>query len=90
MPPDAGAVDRAEPAARIVGELLVLPPGRLAELDRYEGFDPDDPEGSLFRRARTEARTREGALEPCWIYWYAGPAGPWPEVEGGDWRAAGR
>jgi len=69
-----------------VGELVAVPPARLDELDRYEGYDPADPCRSRFVRERVVATTRNGERVPCWVYaWAGGPAGR--EVPGGDWAA---
>ena len=71
----------------IVGELVALPADRLPVLDRYEGFDPDRPEGSLFVREVTEARLADGEPRTCWIYRYAQATAGRRVVPGGDWLA---
>jgi gamma-glutamylcyclotransferase (GGCT)/AIG2-like uncharacterized protein YtfP len=59
----------------IPGILFTLPedPAILAQLDAYEGYDPDLPAGSLFLRQLTVATLPDGAPLTCWIYTYNGP-----------------
>jgi gamma-glutamylcyclotransferase (GGCT)/AIG2-like uncharacterized protein YtfP len=56
----------------IKGEVFVLPgdPGTLRSLDDYEDFRPKDPEGSLFKRMRTNVTLRNGSTRSCWVYVY--------------------
>jgi gamma-glutamylcyclotransferase (GGCT)/AIG2-like uncharacterized protein YtfP len=82
-----GWTPEGPPDAEVLGELVAVPPGRWPALDRYEGFVPSDPAGSLFVRERTVVRARAGEVA-CWIYRYAGPAGGRRRVPGGDWCAA--
>lgn len=67
-----GAVLDANTSSRIVGEVFELPndPALLATLDEYEGFDPDEPEASLFHRVKTEVKLASGGNQSCWIYVY--------------------
>jgi gamma-glutamylcyclotransferase (GGCT)/AIG2-like uncharacterized protein YtfP len=72
----------------IEGELVVLGAGSppLAWFDAYEGFEPEAPEASLFRRERALALDANGRPVACWIYAFARapderrrlPAGRWP------------
>ena len=39
----------------------------LADLDRREGYDPDDPAGSAYLRRRTTVTTADGPAE-AWVY----------------------
>lgn len=67
-----GAVLDANTSSRIVGEVYELPndPALLATLDEYEGFDPDEPEASLFHRVKTEVKLASGGNQSCWMYVY--------------------
>ncbi|HKJ23447.1 MAG TPA: gamma-glutamylcyclotransferase family protein [Myxococcota bacterium] len=80
--PESGA--GAGPA--IVGELVAVPRERVPELDRYEGFAPEDPGASLFVRERARATAAGGERVACWVYRFAG-ADAAPDVAGGDWLA---
>jgi len=55
---------------RIEGEVLALPkdPTVLAALDDYEGFRPDNPAGSLYRRIRHHVSALDGRSLRCWVY----------------------
>jgi len=79
-PPDVAS------APTIVGELVEVPASRLPQLDRYEGYDPEDRAGSLFLRARARATPADGRPVACWVYVWAGPT-TGREVPGGDWLA---
>jgi gamma-glutamylcyclotransferase (GGCT)/AIG2-like uncharacterized protein YtfP len=54
------------------GEVFVLPSDRktLAQLDAYEEYSPQDPEGSLFKRLKTRVTLMNGSSELCWVYVY--------------------
>ncbi|MDX2042969.1 MAG: acetylornithine/succinylornithine family transaminase [Acidobacteriota bacterium] len=67
-----GAVLDANTSSRIVGEAFEMPndPAMLAELDEYEGFEPDEPETSLFCRVKTEVKLASGGNQSCWMYVY--------------------
>ncbi len=67
-----GAVLDANTSSRIVGEVFELPndPAMMAELDEYEGFDPDEADTSLFCRVKTEVKLASGGNRTCWMYVY--------------------
>jgi gamma-glutamylcyclotransferase (GGCT)/AIG2-like uncharacterized protein YtfP len=69
----------------VSGELYALErPAVLEHLDAFEGFDPADPERSLYVRRRLML------LEPparAWVYLYNGDPGGRPVIHSGDWRA---
>lgn len=78
---------------RVHGQVLAVPddPDAWLRLDAYEGFVIDEPERSLFRRARCPAAVADGAVIECWVYVYNdGGLPPGRPVEGGVWRAAAR
>lgn len=66
-----GARSASSPRARVVGELYELrnPARALAVLDRIEGYRPDDPAASLFRREITTVRREGGGKVEAWVYW---------------------
>jgi gamma-glutamylcyclotransferase (GGCT)/AIG2-like uncharacterized protein YtfP len=75
-------------ATEIVGDLLAIEDAQvLAALDRYEGFDPERPDASLYVRTSATALRPDGSACPCELYVYARDPGPAPEVAGGDWAA---
>ena len=84
-----GAIPDPETHARVHGELIELADAAdaFAWLDRYEGIDPDDPEGSLFRRERGRVLLAGGEPLDCWVYVYRGPVADRPRIAGGDWAA---
>lgn len=55
----------------------------LRGLDRYEGYDERDPEGSLFRRVQLEGVNPE--LDGAFIYVYNLDVDNLEPVAGGDW-----
>jgi acetylornithine aminotransferase/acetylornithine/N-succinyldiaminopimelate aminotransferase len=67
-----GAVLDANTSSRIIGEVFELPkdPAMMAELDEYEGFEPDEPETSLFRRVKADVKLASGGNQSCWMYVY--------------------
>lgn len=80
-----------DPAAdtRIVGEVFDLPdsPELLQTLDAYEGFDPESPDRSLFRRCELDVALDSGGSTRCWIYAFHGETRGAPRI-GGDGRDA--
>ncbi len=59
----------------VPGSVYALPAdtGVLAELDRYEEFEPDNVEHSLFVRAKTTVTFADGQQRQCWVYVYNKP-----------------
>lgn len=53
-------------------------------LDRYEGYDPDREEASLFVRRPVELDRPE---DTAWVYWYNGDPASHPRVPSGNWNA---
>lgn len=85
------AVPSDDSTDRIAGELYAIEADRaddlLAALDRYEGYDAEEPEASLFVRAVTDVTTLDGDATQAWIYWFARPIAHLPRVRSGDWLA---
>ena len=86
----AAKQDGAGAAGRVRGELYRLadPEGAIAELDRYEGFDPRAPEASEFVREWVEVGLESGGALQAWAYLYNRPVDELRLVPGGDYRAA--
>jgi gamma-glutamylcyclotransferase (GGCT)/AIG2-like uncharacterized protein YtfP len=84
-----GAVAATTPHDRVHGELYRLDPESatelLLELDRYEGFLPDAPEESLFRRVRAEVTTENGSLHCAWVYLFNRSVRGLARVPSGDY-----
>lgn len=82
---DLGAYPALVPAATgsVTGELLQLADDSvLAVLDHYEGYVPDAPGTSLFRR---ELLTLRQPTVAAWVYLYPHPVPPEALVISGDW-----
>ena len=67
-----GAILDPDCDATITGEVFQLPDASatLSALDAYEGFDPRDPDSSLFARRKCEVALDDGAKLECWMYVY--------------------
>jgi gamma-glutamylcyclotransferase (GGCT)/AIG2-like uncharacterized protein YtfP len=93
---DAGryptAVPSSDPEDRIVGEAYALPADPavlLAALDGYEGYDPADPEGSVFVRSTVTVRLDAGGTVGAWIYRVSEAVQGLPRIASGDWLERG-
>jgi gamma-glutamylcyclotransferase (GGCT)/AIG2-like uncharacterized protein YtfP len=82
-----GAILDPSSETSICGELVALPPDQtlIDELDKYEEFDPSNPEASLFIRKRTKVMLANGESLEAWIYVYNRDPGDAPIVRGGDY-----
>lgn len=80
-----GAVPSHEPRDIVHGEVYRLRDSSrlIAELDRYEGFDPCDP-SALFVRRLAATILSDGTTMDAWIYLYTGPTRPLARIESGD------
>ncbi|HWB12827.1 MAG TPA: gamma-glutamylcyclotransferase family protein [Pirellulales bacterium] len=76
-------------SGKIVGEVLELPDSErlLAALDEYEGFDPDDLQGSLYLRVRRSVTLADGRSLDCWAYAYNRDVTGCATIPGGDYTA---
>jgi gamma-glutamylcyclotransferase (GGCT)/AIG2-like uncharacterized protein YtfP len=83
-----GLVYEPSAAAQVYGQVFALddPAGTLAELDRYEGIEPQAPEAGEYRRAALPMLL-EGAAVECWVYLYNRPPAGLPRIPGGDYLA---
>lgn len=67
------------PDSFVVGEIIEVDDEKLSQLDSYEGYYEDDPQGSLYLRKK---------LWDCWVYVYNRKIEDTQTlVEGGDWLA---
>ncbi|WNJ19524.1 gamma-glutamylcyclotransferase family protein [Pontibacter sp. G13] len=71
---------------RVKGELYTLSDPKIVwqVLDRYEGYDPQDEEHSLFVRSLCEVETPNGIWHTSWVYLYNLPVEEYPRIQGGD------
>jgi len=80
-----GAVQEYESGRMILGELYQLhEPEKVFEvLDTYEGYDPQQPEQSLFVRQQAEVYAGDQPLT-SWVYVYNLPTDELLLIESGD------
>ena len=50
-----------------------------------EGFRPEEPDASLYRRLETPVTLTDGRTELAWTYFYNAPLGSAPRIESGDY-----
>jgi gamma-glutamylcyclotransferase (GGCT)/AIG2-like uncharacterized protein YtfP len=79
-----------EPGAEtlIQGEVMQLSgsPGQTFRvLDEYEGYQPQQPETSLFVRKAVEVIRQNGQTLSCWCYLYNRPVARLPRIESGNY-----
>ncbi|MFB6271617.1 MAG: gamma-glutamylcyclotransferase [Salinibacter sp.] len=68
------------------GELFRLhDPQVWTVLDRYEGYDPDREDDSLFVRRQIDLISPPDRT--AWVYWFNGDPTGRPRVDSGDWAA---
>jgi gamma-glutamylcyclotransferase (GGCT)/AIG2-like uncharacterized protein YtfP len=86
-----GAVDSADPAQRVHGEVYALsePQVVLAWLDAYEGIVPGRDQTGEYRRVERPVRLATGAETAAWVYLYQKDVTGLPSIPDGRWRAPG-
>jgi len=86
---DLGIYPAAIPApdGQVWGEVHAMtdPDWVLRELDEIEGYRPDEPDTSLYRRVETPVTLTDGRVETVWVYFYNAPLGRAQRVESGDY-----
>jgi len=85
---DVGLYPAAIPAsdALVQGELhRMSDESVLRELDEIEGFRPEEPDASLYRRLEAPVTLMDGRTEVAWTYFYNAPLGNAPRIESGDY-----
>jgi gamma-glutamylcyclotransferase (GGCT)/AIG2-like uncharacterized protein YtfP len=61
-------------APSVPGQVFAVPDApTLARMDSYEGYDPANPDESLFLRVQVAIVLDTGAETVCWIYTYNRP-----------------
>jgi len=82
-----GAVADPDADGRIAGTVMELPEdeGVLAQLDRYEGFDPQAPETSEYIREKQTVELKAGGTVGCWFYRYNRELRDSQRVKSGAW-----
>jgi gamma-glutamylcyclotransferase (GGCT)/AIG2-like uncharacterized protein YtfP len=80
-----GAILNRSSRHTICGVVLQLPddPRVLAQIDQYEGFDPDLPDTSPFVRVLETVALESGRNLQCWIYVYNRAPGSAPILPDG-------
>ena len=83
------AVSSNDDESVILGDLFECNRGKglLKELDRYEGYHPDDTKRSLYiRKMRTVTLEESGKMCKAWIYLYNQPIKNATHISSGDYR----
>jgi gamma-glutamylcyclotransferase (GGCT)/AIG2-like uncharacterized protein YtfP len=57
----------------------------LSALDDIEGYRADDPDLSLYSRARADVMMPDGRVEQAWVYFYNAPLGRALRIPSGDY-----
>lgn len=82
-----GAVIDPSSNTSVRGELVELPEDEsvLHALDRYEEFDPTNPQHSLFVRTKVRIQLTVGRNVDAWMYVYNKHLGDAPVITGGTY-----
>ncbi len=56
----------------------------IAQLDDYEGLNPDEDEKALFNRIVSTIYHHDGKTTDAWVYWFAGNVIGKPIIQTGD------
>jgi len=71
---------------QITGEVLEVSEQHFNSFDRYEGYNPKEPEKGLYNRRKVSARLTNGETVEAWIYTFNNnQQREYPVVESGDW-----
>ena len=86
---DLGIYPAAVPAPEgmVWGEVYEMsePEAVLVALDDIEGYRQEDPDKSLYSRARADVTLPDGSVEQAWVYFYNAPLGRAPRIPSGDY-----
>lgn len=86
---DVGLYPAAVPApdGHVWGEVYEASeaPRVLAALDEIEGYRPENPDRSLYRREQTDVILPDGSIARAWAYFYNAPLGKAPNIRSGDY-----
>ena len=64
---------------------MLDPDAVLSTLDESEGFQPSEPDSSLYVRVETPVTFDDGRVLPAWAYFYNAPLGRAQRIESGDY-----
>lgn len=86
---DLGIYPAAIPAAegQVWGEVhqMLEPASALSTLDEIEGYTPDTPDSSLYRRVEIPVTFEDGRSAQAWVYFYNAPLGRAERIASGDY-----
>ena len=87
---DLGIYPAAIPAddnSRVWGELYETTDTAsvLSVLDEIEGYRPNEPDRSLYRRVQTDVTLADGRVVHAWTYFYNAPLGRAQRIASGDY-----
>ena len=86
---DLGIYPAAIPTshAHVYGEVYRIshPETVLQTLDEIEGFRPENPETSLYRRVESPVTLDSGQRVQAWVYYYNAPLGRAERIPSGDY-----
>jgi gamma-glutamylcyclotransferase (GGCT)/AIG2-like uncharacterized protein YtfP len=57
----------------------------LATLDEIEGYSPETPDASLYRRVEIPVTLEDGRRVQAWVYFYNAPLGRAERIASGDY-----
>jgi gamma-glutamylcyclotransferase (GGCT)/AIG2-like uncharacterized protein YtfP len=86
---DLGIYPAAIPDAdgQVWGEVhqMLDPEHVLTTLDAIEGYSPEAPDSSLYRRVETPVTFDDGHTAQAWVYFYNAPLGRAERIASGDY-----
>jgi gamma-glutamylcyclotransferase (GGCT)/AIG2-like uncharacterized protein YtfP len=86
---DLGLYPAAVPATegRVWGEVFEMLDGEtvLSALDEIEGYQPAEPDTSLYIRREVDVHLPDRQVAPAWVYFYNAPLGRAPQITSGDY-----
>lgn len=85
---DLGLYPAAVPGdGRVWGEVFETdePEAVLAGLDSIEGYEPEEPERSLYTRAQAPVTLEPDLVVQAWVYFYNAPLGQAARIPSGDY-----
>ncbi len=86
-----GVIKSSKPGEPVKGELFLLNEPRIIfrRLDHYEGYDPNNPEQSLYVREKCPVQCISEAKDTvqAWIYLFNRPTDQLERISSGDYLA---
>jgi len=80
-----GAKESDNPEDLIVGEIYNISPSQLANFDRYEGYDEENPENSFYVREKVTVKMDDGSEDEVWVYMFNESVNGKKQITSGDW-----